>query len=43
MSGYGVAVANALDTLKATAKHVTRGEAAAGVREIIDWLLATDT
>ena len=41
-SGYGVAVANALDTLKATAKHVTHGEAAAGVREIIDWLLVED-
>ncbi len=41
-SGYGVAVANALDTLKATAKHVTRGEAGAGVREIIDWLLVED-
>jgi len=42
MSGYGVAVANALDTLKATTKHVTRGEAGAGVREIIDWLITTD-
>ena len=42
LSGYGVAVANALDTLKATTKHVTRGEAGAGVREIIDWLIATD-
>ena len=41
-SGYGVAVANALDTLKATTKHVTRGEAGAGVREIIDWLITTD-
>ncbi len=41
-SGYGVAVANALDTLKATAKHVTRGEAGAGVREIIDSLMSDD-
>ena len=41
-SGYGVAVANALDSLKATTTHVTRGEAGAGVREIIDWLLAED-
>jgi hydroxymethylpyrimidine pyrophosphatase-like HAD family hydrolase len=43
MSGYGVAVANSLDTLKAGSKHVTRGEAGAGVREIIDWLIANDT
>ena len=41
-SGYGVAVANALDTLKATAKRVTRGEAGAGVREIIDSLISDD-
>ena len=41
-SGYGVAVANALDSLKATTTHVTRGEAGAGVREIIDWLLVED-
>jgi hydroxymethylpyrimidine pyrophosphatase-like HAD family hydrolase len=41
-SGYGVAVANALDPLKATANHVTRGEAGAGVREIIDWLISED-
>ena len=41
-SGYGVAVANALDTLKATARHVTRGEAGAGVREIIDSLISDD-
>jgi len=40
--GYGVAVANALDSLKATTAHVTRGEAGAGVREIIDWLITTD-
>jgi hydroxymethylpyrimidine pyrophosphatase-like HAD family hydrolase len=43
MCGYGVAVANSLDTLKAGSKHVTRGEAGAGVREVIDWLIATDT
>src|SRR6266550_6840243 len=41
-SGYGIAVANALDSLKATTTHVTRGEAGAGVREIIDWLLVED-
>jgi hydroxymethylpyrimidine pyrophosphatase-like HAD family hydrolase len=40
--GCGVAVANALDTLKAGSKHVTRGEAGAGVREIIDSLIAGD-
>ena len=39
-SGYGVAVANALDPLKARARHVTRGEAGAGVREIIDELIS---
>ena len=42
MCGCGVAVANALDGLKAAADHVTRAEAGAGVREIIDWLIATD-
>src|SRR5207244_5636833 len=42
MSGYGVAVANALESLKATTTHVTRGEAGAGVRAIIDWLLVED-
>ena len=40
--GCGVAVANALDALKAGAKHVTRGEAGAGVREVIDGLIAED-
>jgi len=40
--GCGVAVANALDAVKAGAGHVTRGEAGAGVREIIDSLLAED-
>jgi len=39
-SGYGVAVANALETLKAASKHVTRGEAGAGVREIIESLIS---
>ncbi len=42
MSGCGVAVANALDALKAGADHVTRGEAGAGVREIIDSLTTED-
>lgn len=39
-SGCGVAVANALDALKAGAAHVTRGEAGAGVRELIDSLIS---
>jgi hydroxymethylpyrimidine pyrophosphatase-like HAD family hydrolase len=42
LCGCGVAVANALDSLKVGAKHVTRGEAGAGVREIIDSLISTD-
>jgi hydroxymethylpyrimidine pyrophosphatase-like HAD family hydrolase len=42
MCGCGVAVANALDTLKVRASHVTRGEAGAGVREVIDALIAED-
>ena len=42
MCGCGVAVANALDGLKAGAKHVTRGEAGAGVREVIDELIVED-
>ena len=42
MCGCGVAVANALDALKAGANHVTRGEAGAGVREVIDGLIAED-
>jgi len=42
MCGCGVAVANALDRVKAGAKHVTRGEAGAGVREIIDSLISDD-
>src|SRR5437764_5488023 len=39
MSGYGVAVANVLDTLNAGAKHVTLGEPGAGLREIIESLI----
>jgi HAD superfamily hydrolase (TIGR01484 family) len=39
-SGCGVAVANALDALKVGAAHVTRGEAGAGVREVIDSLIS---
>lgn len=42
MCGCGVAVANALDALKAGANHVTRGEAGAGVREVIEGLIAED-
>jgi hydroxymethylpyrimidine pyrophosphatase-like HAD family hydrolase len=40
--GCGVAVANALDALKARASLVTRGEAGLGVREVIDELIAAD-
>src|SRR5262249_20577231 len=40
--GCGVAVANALQTLKDTADLVTRGRAGAGVVELIDALVATD-
>jgi hydroxymethylpyrimidine pyrophosphatase-like HAD family hydrolase len=43
MCGCGVAVANALEGLKSTANHVTIGEAGAGVREVIDWLIATES
>jgi hydroxymethylpyrimidine pyrophosphatase-like HAD family hydrolase len=39
-SGCGVAVANALDALKVGAARVTRGEAGAGVREVIDSLIS---
>jgi len=42
MCGCGVAVANALDSLKARANHVTSGEDGAGVREVIDSLIAAD-
>jgi len=41
MCGCCVAVANALDSLKAVAGHVTAGENGAGVREIIEWLIRT--
>jgi HAD superfamily hydrolase (TIGR01484 family) len=41
MCGCGVAVANALDSLKAVAGHVTAGENGAGVREITEWLIRT--
>ncbi len=39
---YGVAVANALPTVKATADIVTVGERGAGVIELIDRVLASD-
>jgi hydroxymethylpyrimidine pyrophosphatase-like HAD family hydrolase len=42
MCGRGVAVANALQGLKATADQVTIGDAGAGVREVIESLLATE-
>jgi HAD superfamily hydrolase (TIGR01484 family) len=42
MCGCGVAVANALGDLKAVATHVTQGSAGAGVREVIDELIAED-
>jgi HAD superfamily hydrolase (TIGR01484 family) len=42
MCGLGVAVANALDSLKARADHVTLGENGSGVREIIDLLISED-
>jgi HAD superfamily hydrolase (TIGR01484 family) len=41
MCGCGVAVANALGSLKADADQVTRGENGAGVREVIDWMIST--
>jgi HAD superfamily hydrolase (TIGR01484 family) len=40
--GLGVAVANALDSLKASAGQVTRGENGAGVREVIDSLISEE-
>jgi HAD superfamily hydrolase (TIGR01484 family) len=40
--GCGVAVANALDSLKARADHVTGAENGAGVREVIDGLISED-
>jgi len=42
MCGCGVAVANALDSVKAQADHVTSGEDGAGVREVIDSLISDD-
>jgi HAD superfamily hydrolase (TIGR01484 family) len=39
MCGLGVAVANALDSLKGRADHVTSDEDGAGVREVIEWLI----
>jgi len=42
MCGWGVAVANALDSVKAQADHVTSGEDGAGVREVIDSLISDD-
>jgi len=42
MCGWGVAVANALDSLKSQADHVTSGEDGAGVREVIDSLISDD-
>lgn len=38
--GLGVAVANALPSLKAVADRVTKAERGAGVQELIDWLLS---
>ena len=37
--GLGVAVANALDSLKVRANHVTKRVNGAGVREVIEWLI----
>jgi HAD superfamily hydrolase (TIGR01484 family) len=42
MCGCSVAVANALDSVKAEADIVTRGARGEGVRELIERLLATD-
>src|SRR4029077_6251305 len=39
--GLGIAVANGLDSLKARADQVTRGENGAGVREVIESLIST--
>lgn len=41
MCGWGVAVTNALDSLKSRADQVTRGENGDGVREIIESLINT--
>lgn len=42
MCGCGIAVANALDAVKERADYVTRGRAGAGVREVIESLIADD-
>lgn len=42
LCGCGVAVANALDTLKEQADFVTKGARGAGVIELIDQLIASD-
>jgi hydroxymethylpyrimidine pyrophosphatase-like HAD family hydrolase len=42
LCGFGVAVANALDSVKACADQVTRAENGAGVGEVIDLLIAED-
>jgi len=42
MCGWGVAVANALDSLKARADQVTRGENGEGVREVIRSLISKE-
>ncbi|TMD40900.1 MAG: HAD family phosphatase [Chloroflexi bacterium] len=42
MSGCGVAVANALESLKAEANHVTKARASEGVRELIESLIEDD-
>jgi HAD superfamily hydrolase (TIGR01484 family) len=42
MCGCGVAVANALDSVKSRANRVTSGEAGAGVREVIESLISGD-
>jgi HAD superfamily hydrolase (TIGR01484 family) len=42
MCGLGVAVANALDSLKAHADQITRGENGDGVREVIESLISGD-
>jgi HAD superfamily hydrolase (TIGR01484 family) len=42
MCGRGVAVANALESLKARADQLTRGENGAGAREVIESLISED-
>ncbi|MFM7426771.1 MAG: HAD family hydrolase [Elainella sp.] len=43
LCGFGAAVANALPVVKAQADWVAQGERGAGVVELIDYLLATDS